>query len=115
MNATVVGEVKLTVGAIGSAIDNSITSLAVLPEAGIVAPSGYLPKVLPSDKETVRSSSKVASVPDMEITLVDGSYVTVVKPNPVNVTVSPLAIVLLSPVTLTFQSKPVGSLPSPEI
>ena len=107
MNPTEVGDDKLTLGLIGSAIDNEITSLAVLPEAGIVAPSGYLPKVLPSDKETVRSLSKVASVPDIEITFVDGSYVTVVKPSPVNVTVSPLAIVLLSPVTLTFQSNPV--------
>ena len=88
MNATEVGEDKLTLGLIGSAIDNEITSLAVLPEAGIVAPSGYLPKVLPSDKETVRSLSKVAYCSRYRITFVDGSYVTVVKPNPVNVTVS---------------------------
>lgn len=66
LKATVVGEVKLTVGLIGSAIDNSITSLAVLPDAGIVSPSSYLPKVFPSDKDTVRSVVNLASVPDID-------------------------------------------------
>ena len=47
-----------TVGLMGCAIASSITSAGVFPVAGIVSPVAYLPKVLPPERETVRSLGK---------------------------------------------------------
>ena len=56
-NVEVIGLVPAieTVGSIGSAIANNITSAGVFPVAGIVAPEAYLPNVLLFVSETVKS------------------------------------------------------------